>query len=216
MTVRTTLPQQRAQETRKRIIDAARAVFGRAGYGQSAVEEILLEAGISRGAFYHHFSSKEELFRALLEDHLDAGLRDFGVLGQAGSPREQIDRFVVFLINDMRSHLDSEGLPYEFLAQATREDWAREPLSEFHGRTHNLIAGVLRAGQAQGGVRADLDVDAAAWLLLAVSEGLCAFKAVDNRAFDLDVLARPWGDLIERFVVNQQQIASGDEKEESS
>jgi TetR/AcrR family transcriptional repressor of nem operon len=195
-----TLPELRARETRRRIIQAAERVFTRRGYGETVVDDILAAAGISRGAFYHHFSGKEELFKALLEEHLNEGLRAFGALGPASSLREVIERFVSFLIDDMKAHLDSEGLPFEFLAQATREDWARGPLSDFHRRTHALVVRLLRYGQEAGAVRSDLDVEAAAWLLLAVSEGLCTFKAVDAHAFDLNVLGRTWADMIENFI----------------
>lgn len=71
MTVnRVTLRMRRALETRKLILDAAYGLFARQGYGQTSVDGIITEAGASKGAFYHHFASKEELFRALLEDRI--------------------------------------------------------------------------------------------------------------------------------------------------
>lgn len=70
MTTRPTLRARRAQETRQLILDAAYLLFARQGYGQTSVDSILAEAGISKGAFYHHFESKEELFRALLNDRI--------------------------------------------------------------------------------------------------------------------------------------------------
>jgi AcrR family transcriptional regulator len=69
-TERVTLRERRAQETRQLILDAAYRLFARQGYGQTSVDGIIAEAGASKGAFYHHFASKEELFRALLEDRI--------------------------------------------------------------------------------------------------------------------------------------------------
>ncbi len=203
MTTRVTLPAQRARETRQRILKAAEWVFRREGYGEAAVEKILDEAGISRGAFYHHFSGKEEVFKALLDAHLDEGFSEFAGVGPAGSLRAVIERFVGLLIEDMQAHLDSKGLPFEILAQATREEWARGPFEAFHRKAHDLVAEALRSGQRAGSVRSDLDVRAAAWLLLAVSEGLCTFKAIDPEVFDPEALAETWADLIERFVREQ-------------
>ena len=65
-----TLRQRRSNETRGLFLDAAYRLFARQGYGQTSVDGIIAEAGASKGAFYHHFASKEELFRALLEDHV--------------------------------------------------------------------------------------------------------------------------------------------------
>jgi AcrR family transcriptional regulator len=52
------------------MLDAAYRLFASQGYGQTSVDGIIAEAGASKGAFYHHFASKEELFRALLEDRI--------------------------------------------------------------------------------------------------------------------------------------------------
>src|SRR3990172_5299216 len=65
-----TLPALRARETRQRILDAARTVFTREGYGHAALEAIVVEAGISRGAVYYQFSGQGRVLRVLLDDHL--------------------------------------------------------------------------------------------------------------------------------------------------
>ena len=67
---RLTLPQQRKEETRARILDSASRVFARRGYDAATVEEITGECGIAKGALYGHFASKEDLFRTVLVDHV--------------------------------------------------------------------------------------------------------------------------------------------------
>jgi len=199
VTIQQTLPQQRAKETRQRILQAAERVFAREGYGQTAVEEILIEAGISRGAFYHHFAGKEELFKALLDDHLQEWVMEFEAVDPASSTREVIERFVALQIDDMEAHLASGNLWFEFMA-AARQEWARASFAEFYRRSRDVIAGVLRAAQRGGRVRADLDVEAAAWLMLAVFEGVSAFKTLDPEGIELGGLKQSWADLIEQFV----------------
>ena len=61
---------ERQQETRAALLDAAARVFVKRGFQASSVEQISAEAGYSRGAFYSNFSSKEELFVALLHERL--------------------------------------------------------------------------------------------------------------------------------------------------
>src|SRR5512142_1037589 len=63
--------QQRSEETRGKIIQAALECFSRAGYDATGVAEICTTAGVSKGAFYHHFPSKEAVFIALLNQWLD-------------------------------------------------------------------------------------------------------------------------------------------------
>ena len=62
--------QQRSEETRSRILEAAIKLFSNHGYNKASVDDICKEAGISKGAFYHHFKSKQALFLALLDDWL--------------------------------------------------------------------------------------------------------------------------------------------------
>ena len=81
--VRETLPQQRARETRTKILDAARKVFGDRGFGQATIEEIAGAAGVSNGALYHHFATKQELFKAILTDHISEQHFEISSTGQA-------------------------------------------------------------------------------------------------------------------------------------
>jgi AcrR family transcriptional regulator len=56
-----------AQRAQDRILDAAMRVFRRHGFRRSSIEQAAEAAGLTRQALYHHFASKEALFRAVLE-----------------------------------------------------------------------------------------------------------------------------------------------------
>ncbi|MDD9265559.1 TetR/AcrR family transcriptional regulator [Paenibacillus sp. GCM10023248] len=60
--------QQQAEQTKKKIADAARALFAQKGYKATAIEDIVKAAGCSAGNIYYHFKNKEGLFVYLLED----------------------------------------------------------------------------------------------------------------------------------------------------
>lgn len=51
-------------QTRERIVSAARRLFNRHGFEQVSIDRVMLEAGLTRGGFYHHFGSKDELYAA--------------------------------------------------------------------------------------------------------------------------------------------------------
>eukprot|EP01036_Dinobryon_divergens_P001560 gene1560-2040_t len=59
------------EATRRLLIETARRAFGEKGYGEVALEDLVREAGVTRGALYHHFGSKQGLFEALVAS-LDA------------------------------------------------------------------------------------------------------------------------------------------------
>ena len=59
---------QHKQETRERIIRCARRLFNRKGFAEVTIDEIMRDAGLTRGGFYRHFTAKDELYsEALLQ-----------------------------------------------------------------------------------------------------------------------------------------------------
>jgi AcrR family transcriptional regulator len=59
---------ERSETTRRALIEAGRELFAERGYAAVAAEEIVQAAGVTRGALYHHFAGKRELFEAVYEE----------------------------------------------------------------------------------------------------------------------------------------------------
>src|SRR3954453_7537336 len=57
----------KAEATRRGLLKAARKLFGRKGYAGTSVDEVVRAAGVTKGALYHHFRDKDDLFRAVAE-----------------------------------------------------------------------------------------------------------------------------------------------------
>ena len=56
---------RQAEATRSLLLEVARESFTEHGYGATSIDDIIQQAGVARGALYHHFSGKEALFRAV-------------------------------------------------------------------------------------------------------------------------------------------------------
>jgi TetR/AcrR family transcriptional regulator, transcriptional repressor for nem operon len=85
--------------TRERILDAAQRLVLQRGFAATSVDAVLSEAGATKGGFFHHFSSKSELGRALVERYAATDeqiLQDFmaAAEGQTADPAEQLVAFV--------------------------------------------------------------------------------------------------------------------------
>jgi AcrR family transcriptional regulator len=59
---------ERRASTRRALLDAARSLFAEKGYHGTAAEEIVGRAGLTRGALYHHFEDKKDLFRVVVDE----------------------------------------------------------------------------------------------------------------------------------------------------
>ena len=85
---RTRAARAEGRKARDDLLSAALRVFARRGYREAGVDEIAAEAGYSKGALYWHFSSKAEVLDALLDERVDAPMREKIAL-LASAPPEQ-------------------------------------------------------------------------------------------------------------------------------
>jgi AcrR family transcriptional regulator len=67
---------ERGEATRAALIEAARELFSKRGYAAVGTNEVVQRAGVTRGAMYHHFPDKRELFRAVYEETEKALVED--------------------------------------------------------------------------------------------------------------------------------------------
>jgi AcrR family transcriptional regulator len=115
---------ERRARTRESLLAAATGVFARRGYHAASLEEVAAEAGLTKGALYYNFASKEELFLAILDQHVESRLGmlqslstgDFDVSLRAGAAR---------IATSLRHDRDWCVLFLEFCVQAAREPTVR-------------------------------------------------------------------------------------------
>lgn len=134
----------RRQKTRARLLDAAFEIFARNGVHAASVEMITEAAGFTRGAFYSNFSTKEELFFALMErenglriDQLQAGVAEY--LGPFAEQGEGIADEVVGAVVANVLELQSEDRRWclvqsEFLLLAMRDESVARSYLDFQNR----------------------------------------------------------------------------------
>lgn len=203
--IRETLPQQRARETRTKILDAARKLFGDRGFGQATIEDIAGAAGVSNGALYHHFASKEELFKAILTDHISDERLEISALVPAASLREVLERFASYWFEHLRKDHEVDPLFAEVWAQAARDPWARQAMTGFIRDGASLIENALRIGQETGLIRQDVDRHAVGTLMYATMQGFFLLWIVHPAGLDPEKLTRPWVESMERLLATDEE-----------
>src|SRR5438309_601307 len=87
---RTRAARAEGREARAELLTAAMRVFARRGYREAGVDEIAAEAGYSKGALYWHFADKEQLLHVLLEERVDAPIREMITLLESAPPERDM------------------------------------------------------------------------------------------------------------------------------
>lgn len=188
--------QHRSQETRARIVTAALGAFAERGYDAAGVAEICQRAGVSKGAFYHHFASKQALFVALLDDWLAALDRQVALLRAPAQPAPQTLQAMVSLLQQaMRDASGRLPMFLEFWRQAARDEAIWQATMAPFERYHTVLAGIVRAGIDEGSLQ-PCDHDDAARAIVAMAVGMVLHSALDPAGNDWQRSAQASLDLL--------------------
>ncbi len=126
--------QQRTEATRLALLQSARRIFARDGFEASRIEDIAAATGHTRGAFYAHFSSKQDLFFALLEQESNRRVHQLrAAMERERDPERRriaLRKFYVNLISDRQWMM----LTLEFKLFALRHPKLRAQLARTHRR----------------------------------------------------------------------------------
>lgn len=149
------VPATKGERTRARLVELAIDRFGSRGFRRTSVSEIARAAGLTQAAAYAYFANKEELFLAAVD--ADAG----ALLDEASEAVDgtSIDFLVPSFIVHLFTALDRHPLARRVLAGQEPEVISRLVDMPALRRFSDLIAERLRAAQADGAVRADIDPD---------------------------------------------------------
>jgi AcrR family transcriptional regulator len=162
-----------AHATRRRLLQSAFSEIHKSGFRGADVDAILQTAGVTKGALYYHFDSKEALGYAVVDDVITAINQDKWVqpLKNAADP-------ITALLGVLKSTLLTPeavacGCPLNNLAQemSPLDEGFRKRLAKVFKLWHDAIADALLDGQKRGLVRRDLEAAETATFLIAVYEG---------------------------------------------
>ena len=198
--------KERQAETRRKLLDAAEAVFLRRGFERSSVEEICAEAGFTRGAFYSNFESKEEMFFELLADRAyEEYTRLLERTPKDLSPREQLRWGAEELVERYtRSEKGGNWLAQlwlQCLSLASREERFRELAAGFWKGNRETVAERFRAEYERRGIDLPADPGHLASAIIALDIGLFLQHLVDPKGVPLDIYPQLYeilfGELVE-------------------
>jgi AcrR family transcriptional regulator len=193
--------QQRSEETRTRILDSAAKLFSTRGFGAASVDEICSEAGISKGAFYHHFESKQALFLALLDNWLQAIDTAIESSKDKTAPetfKQLTEAFPYFF------ETAGDGLPMflEFWMQASRDKKVWEASIAPFRRYHKYFTALIKKGVDEGSF-VEVDPELASRMIVATAMGLLLQSLLDPKGAKWEKVARDSTNLLVNSLLNK-------------
>jgi AcrR family transcriptional regulator len=180
--------QHRSEETRVRITDSAIKLFSSRGYTAASVDDICTEAGISKGAFYHHFESKQALFLALL----DGWLKTIDNAIEASKDKTAPETFMQMTeAFPYMFQTAGGGLPMflEFWLQASRDKKIWDASIAPYRRYHKYFTSLIKKGVDEGSF-VEVDAELASRMIVSTAMGLLLQSLLDPKSANWEKVAR--------------------------
>ena len=195
--------QARSEMTRQKIIDAAAHLFTTRGYGATGLGDIIDRVGVTKGALYYHFDSKESLARAIIAEGGAATMKAFAGITSAPAPAFENMIHGVFVVADMvRS--DKLARTALYLARALGE--SSDAASKAYDGWGQMLSAQTAQAQQQGDLRDDVDPAAVAEAILAAILGVELLSSATSGGADLiGRLASTWEVLLPA-IANQEAL----------
>lgn len=193
--------RRRREETRGRLLQAALGVFSRNGYERATIDEIVHEAGFSKGAFYVHFESKEDLFWTMFEERIGRQQQAFRDAVIPGVSAEEVLRRILKGMFDLEQQDPAwPAMFVEFIAHAARNEKWRCRLADMLRSWRDLTAATLVHERDAGRLRKDLDIEFVSAALVAVVEGIISQWRLTPDEVRLDKMVKPLARLMAQWI----------------
>jgi AcrR family transcriptional regulator len=180
--------QHRSEETRARILEASVKQFSVNGFNKASVDDICEQAGISKGAFYHHFKTKQDVFLALLDGWLQTF--DQAIEASKGQPVPQtFQQMTEYFPYIFETAGDNLPMFLEFWLQASRDETIWDASIAPYRRYHKHFVSLIKRGVADGSF-ADVNPDLAARLIVSAAMGLLLQSLLDPEGANWPKVAR--------------------------
>jgi len=143
-----------SDERKNQIVEAAMNVFSRLGFNKARMDDIANESGLSKGALYWYFKSKDEIIGAILGNMVNRELDELKQFIQTeGSASVRLHHVVEIVLQDMQHMKRWMPLLYELYALALRNIYTRNVFKEYFRNYTFVLASIIEQGIENGEIR---------------------------------------------------------------
>ena len=198
---------------RSQILDAAWTCFARKGYHQATMQDICQESGLSPGAIYRYFESKEAILKAINERSQEMGRalveEARSLAGDPLNTLEVIGQTILAYFNDPMAETTSR-VNIEIFPEVIRNEELRAGLREELTFWRQVVSRLLGEAKELGLLRPEVDPASLAALLICAWEGVRHYSLIDADTFGPERLIELMRALVsEGVVVEPEKLGRG-------
>lgn len=178
--------QERAERTRAHIVEVAATAFAEHGFDGISLNDVVRRSGVSKGAFYFHFSSKEELALAAFQAKQTQLI---GRLAAGAGPSASATEALADMWrrrNRLLAEDPSLGCVTRLGGELNTRSSPGSAFAAYHEAPIEMMAGLVRRGQEAGELRSDLDAGAVARAIFAWVVGVDTLSLLSTGGKDLE------------------------------
>jgi AcrR family transcriptional regulator len=177
--------QEQQALTRSRLMRAASKVFSRKGMQQASIDEVVHEAGYTKGAFYANFRSKEELFLAMLDERFADRLGEVErAFSSEEPPPEQARHAAAGFAHSSRADPDHERLFLEFASYALQDPRFREELLARFSTLRARMGAIYERRMKAYGIEPPVPTDRIVRMVIVMADGWALWRLLEPDAMD--------------------------------
>ena len=194
-----------SEERKDQIITAATKVFTKHGFADARMDDIVAESGLSKGALYWYFDSKDAIIVSILDqifDYETTHVRE--ILEREDSAKIKLEVFVDMTIKDIAKMKPLMPIFFDFWSLSVRKKNINQAMKRYYQNFLDLIEPVIRQGISTGEFRR-VDVKQTTLTIGAVFEGTILMWAYFPEMIDFDKQFRTTLDILLQGIVADKQ-----------
>ena len=158
------------EEARTRIVKAANKVFGEKGYRQATMDDVAKKLGVSKGALYLYFASKEELFAEICRSE-PLAFKEI-LYSSFTEDKQPLDSAGDFFDNMLKRYGSDSGLSFEIFSEASHNLNLRKILKKTQDDYAKTLLNYLDEGRKTGFIDKELDLEPLTYALIGLWNGI--------------------------------------------
>ncbi|WAA12867.1 TetR/AcrR family transcriptional regulator [Fervidibacillus halotolerans] len=191
------------EKKRQDLLKSAMACFAEKGYQTATIDDIVTHSGMSKGAFYNYFSSKEEIYLTLLKQSVYLSFQKLREAIQSKETAKEKLKHVFDIYSNLdftKKSIQNHRVQIEFWIIASRNDNLIDHMKTHAKVFHDFLIEIIEEGQKKSEFSKDIKSADVSEIFWAITDGLFLHMLVEKDEFPMKRLYQTAGKMILKYL----------------